>query len=101
MAVKKEIDTAVSKEKKEVQSAAEVNSPPFDIKTTTEKKTDDKQAKAGDSYEPAYSISELLKADLSARPLTIKAALKMAGKKEYTLSEAKKIILDFKKEADR
>lgn len=101
MAVKKEIDTAVSTEKKEVSNAAEINSPPLDVKTTTEKKTEDKQAKAGDNYEPAYSISELLKADIAARPLTIKAALKMAGKKEYTLSEAKKIVSDFKKEADR
>lgn len=74
--------------KKEIEAVVEKNA-------AVEKKP----AKA--AYEPTYSIAELMAADLGAKPLTIKAALRMAGKLEYTLKEARKLVSDFKKEAGK
>lgn len=66
-----------------------------------EKIAEEKKPVKAAAYEPTYSIAELMAADLGAKPLTIKAALRMAGKSEYTLKEARKLVSDFKKEAGK
>lgn len=64
----------------------------------TKKKTENKvQEKA--PYESKYNIDELAAAAKTAfntSAIMVKAALKTAGKTEYTMDEAKKIVDEFK-----
>lgn len=58
-------------------------------------KKETKAVKKESVYEATYTIPELLKAaetEFETTSVVVRAALKQAGKKSYTLNEAKKLI---------
>lgn len=71
---------------------------------TEEKKTDVKTVdtkqveKPKVAYEPTYTVEELLQAveEFKTTRIVVRAALKQAGKTEYTMKEAKQLIVRMK-----
>lgn len=62
------------------------------------KASEEKQEVKKPVYETKYCISELVEAAgrFGAKPVVVKTALENAGKSEYTISDAERIIKNFK-----
>lgn len=92
----KKINTAKPQEESLVHTEKEGQREFFD----TEEKRQEQERNAGSSgYTTKYQITELAEAAgllFHTRPVIVRAALKAAGKREYTEAEALEIVKKFK-----
>lgn len=72
--------------------------------SVNEEKQEAKTTKAQKVFEPQYTVEELVsaaKSEFDTTSIVVRAALEKAGKKSYTIREAKQLIERMKKKEVR